>query len=340
MLELLKTLSGLPGVSGREEQVRDFILDTIRPLADEITVDPCGSVIAFKKGARRAEKRVMLEAHMDEVGLMVTRVTDDGLLKFAAVGGIDPRVLAGRTVLCGEDRIPGVIGLVPIHLCKGEEREKCPKIDSMYIDIGAADREAAEAHVLPGDVCVFDTVFEPFGDGMIKGKALDDRAGCAVLLDLMRGELPADMWFVFSTMEEVGLRGAGCAAYTVAPDYALVIESTTAADIPSSGEGEEVCRVGEGAVIGFMDRRTIYDRGLFDTALALGDEKGISVQIKQAVAGGNDAGAIQRSRGGVRTLAISLPCRYLHAPASLISEFDLLSVSELTKELAAKLVEE
>ncbi len=333
MLKHLEALCQLPGVSGREDAVRDYILAQIRPLADEISVTPTGSVIALKKGARSGGPRLMVSAHMDEVGLIVTRVCDDGLLRFASVGGIDPRVLCGRTVLVGEERIPGVIGVVPIHISSGEEKNRVPKIDAMTIDIGASSSQEALEHVHPGDVCVFETAFESFGDGLLKAKALDDRAGCAIMLELMKQELPGDVYFAFVTMEEVGLRGAMGAAYTVDPDYALVLESTTAADIAGVAPEAQVCRVRSGAVISFMDRHTIYDRELFSRALDIGREKGIAVQIKEAVAGGNDAGAIHKSRGGVRTLAISLPCRYLHAPASLIARCDLDAAYELTLEM-------
>lgn len=337
MLNDLEKLSMLPGVSGREHTVREYILSSISELADEITVDSTGSILALKRGAREPEHPLMIAAHMDEVGFIITHICEDGLLKLAAVGGIDPRVVCGRTVLVGEARIPGVIGIEPIHLVDADARAKCPGIDGMFIDIGASSREEAEAIVTPGDVCVFDTAFEPFGDGLLKGKALDDRAGCAVLIELMKQEYLTDVWFAFTTMEEVGLRGAGCAAFTVAPEYAIVVEATTAADIAGVDADSQVCRVGEGAVIGFMDRRTIYDRGLFGRALELGREKGIAVQVKQAVAGGNDAGAIHTSRGGVRTLAVSLPCRYLHAPASVIAEADMKSVYDLVYELTVSL---
>jgi len=337
MLKQLEALCQLPGVSGREQAVREYIIDQIRELADEIIVDPTGSVIALKKGARSGGKRLMVSAHMDEVGLIVTRVCDDGMLRFANVGGIDPRVLCGRTVLVGDKHIPGVIGVVPVHLSSGEEKSRVPKIENMTIDIGASSGEEARAHVRPGDVCVFDTAFELFGDGLIKAKALDDRAGCAIMLELMKQDFPGDVYFTFVTMEEVGLRGATCAAYTVAPDYALVLESTTAADIAGVDRDAQVCRVREGAVISFMDRSTIYDRELFARALDVGREKGIAVQVKEAVAGGNDAGAIHKSRGGVRTLAISLPCRYLHAPASLIAKSDLDAAYELAFEMISEI---
>ncbi len=339
MLKQLEALCQLPGVSGREEAVREYILEQIKDLADKVIVDAVGNIIALKKGARSGGKRLMVSAHMDEVGLIVTRICDDGLLRFTNVGGIDPRVLCGRTVLVGEERIPGVIGIVPIHLSSGEEKNKVPKVDKLTIDIGAANGEEARAHVRPGDVCVFDTAFESFGDGLIKAKAIDDRAGCAIMIELMKQDFPGDVYFTFVTMEEVGLRGSTCAAYTVAPDVAIVLESTTAADIAGVDEDAQVCRVRKGAVISFMDRSTIYDRELFRRALEVGREKGIAVQVKEAVAGGNDAGAIHKSRGGVRTLAISLPCRYLHAPASVIAKSDFLAAYELANELICEITD-
>lgn len=334
MINHLEKLCALDGVSGHEDAVRDYILEQIIDLADDFTVDGSGSVVAFKKGETRPKSRVMLAAHMDEVGLIITSVTSEGLLKFDTVGGINTQVLCGRTVLIGAARLPGVIGLPPIHLCRSGARGKCPEKSSLTIDIGAQSREEAEMLVRPGDVCVFDTQFERMGDGMLKGRALDDRAGCAVLLDIMRSELPCDMWFAFTTMEEVGLRGAGCAAFSAEPDAAVVIEATTAADVPFVERERQVCRLGDGAVVGFMDNRTIYDRGMYDMALKIAAEKNIPVQVKQAVAGGNDAGAISRSRAGVRTLAVSVPCRYLHSPAGLISQEDLGAVRELACELA------
>jgi len=340
MLKHLEALCQLPGVSGRENAVRDYITQHIADYVDEFFIDPTGSVIALKKGVNSGGKRLMVSAHMDEVGLIITRVGDDGLLRFTNVGGIDPRVLCGRTVLVGEERLPGVIGVVPVHLSSSEEKSRVPKIENMTIDIGARSGAEAREHVRPGDVCVFDTAFELFGDGLIKAKAIDDRAGCAIMLELIKQEFPGDVYFTFVTMEEVGLRGATCAAYTVEPDFALVLESTTAADIAGVDKNAQVCRVREGAVISFMDRSTIYDRELFSRALDIGREKGVAVQVKEAVAGGNDAGAIHKSRGGVRTLAISLPCRYLHAPASVIAKSDFEAAYELAYELICEITAE
>lgn len=332
----LEKLSHLPGISGREDAVREYILKEIAPYCEDVMVDAAGSILAKKKGARPAEKRLMLAAHMDEVGLIITRICEDGLLAFAPVGGIDPRVICGKTVTVGENRIPGAIGIVPVHL--SSDKSSVPALDAMYIDIGTASKEESEKYVRPGDYAVFDTSFEPFGDGLLKGKALDDRAGCAIMIELMKRDFPNDVYFAFTTMEEVGTRGAKCAAFTLQPDYAIVLESTTAADIAGVAESSKVCKVGKGAVIGFMDRSTIYDRELYQRTLDIAREKNIACQIKQAVAGGNDSGAIHQSRGGVRTMAISLPCRYLHAPASVIARSDFEAVCELSYELALSIL--
>lgn len=334
MLEKLEKLSMLPGVSGDEKAVREYILDSVSLLADSYSVDACGNILAFKKGNQRPKKKLMLSAHMDEVGLIITRVREDGLLCFEPVGGIITSVLCGRCVLIGKNRLPGVIGLVPVHLISHEQAGTCPDVKDLCIDIGASSREQALEHVIPGDRCIFDTQFEQMGDGMLKGKAIDDRAGCAVLLDLMNGELEYDTWFAFVTMEEVGLRGAGCAAFTIDPDAAIVIEATTAADFSGVDEDNRVCCLGKGAVVGFMDRSTIYDSGLYRLAMRLARELSIPAQIKQAVAGGNDSGIIHRTRGGIRTIALSVPCRYLHSPASLIAQSDLYAVRDLASALA------
>lgn len=334
--DTLATLSELHGISGREEQVRDHILKEITPYCDSVEVNSTGSVIAFKKGKETPKYKLMLCAHMDEVGMIVTDVNENGLLKFATVGGIDRRVLCGTPVLVGDDKILGVIGAKPVHLLDGDERGQAPDVKDMYIDVGALTKEEALAAVLPGDDVVFDTHFGAFGDGLLKGKALDDRAGCAVLMEIIKRDLACDLWFVFSTMEEVGLRGAKCAAFSVAPDMAIVVESTTAADIPNVDECSKVCKVGGGAVISFMDRATIYDRGMLKMVQRVAGERGIKWQYKQGVTGGNDAGSIHNSRAGVRTAAISLPCRYLHSPCSVIAENDLNAVCELVHALAEK----
>ena len=195
-IELLRELCTARGVSGREDAVREIILREIGPLADSVEVSPLGNVIAFRKGEKRAKTSLMLDAHMDEVGLMVTDITDDGLLRFSPVGGIDRRVLPGKTVTVGENT-PGVIGVKPIHLLESDEREKSVPMKDLYIDIGAGSRREAEEHVLPGDAAAFDSVFDD-SEGLVKSRALDDRAGCALLIGLLRDGLPCDATFVFS----------------------------------------------------------------------------------------------------------------------------------------------
>lgn len=340
LIKTVRDLCSIDGISGQEHAVREYIINEITPYCDSVEVDPSGSIIAFKKGAKPASKKIMLSAHTDEVGLIVTSITETGDLKFATVGGIDPRVLCGKRFRCGEKRVLGIIGGDPIHSVKPDDRGKAMPIDSMKIDIGATTREEAEEYIRIGDMCCFDSECEFFGGSdKIKARALDDRAGCAVLIDILRSEVPYDVYCTFVTMEEVGLRGATCAAYNVNPDISIVIESTTAADIPGVEGEKQCCKVGGGAVISFMDNRTIYDRELFNLMLDIGAQENIAVQIKSMVAGGNDAGAIQQSRGGVRVAAISMPCRYLHAPASVIAVDDLCAVRSLAYSLMCRCAE-
>jgi putative aminopeptidase FrvX len=333
MFDLLKRLCETPGVSGDEARVRDILLNEIKGHAD-CSVDRLGNIIAFKKGAQRPKTKLMVCAHMDEVGLIATAVTDEGFLKFTTVGGIDPRVILGRRVIFAKSGIRGVIGTKAVHLQQADERKTAPATDKLTIDIGALSREDTSLSVSPGDTAVFDSDYIEFGDGFIKARALDDRMGCAILIELIKSDLPYDCHFAFTVQEEVGLRGAKTAAFAIKPEAALVIETTTAADIPFVDDYKKVCYLGRGAVLGFMDNRTVYDRGLFAFARAVAAEKGIKSQVKQAVAGGNDAGSIHIANDGVKTLAISLPCRYLHSPSCVIKREDAVETLSLVKELA------
>ncbi len=332
-LTLLKRLCTARGISGSEDEVRNIILEEIKPYAASVEVTPLGNLIAFKKGAKRPKTRLMLNAHMDEVGMIVTHITEDGLLKFNPVGGIDRRVLCGKAVTIGSG-VAGVIGAKPIHLLEEEEKGKSVPLKDLYIDIGAKDRAEAEKYVTPGDTVTFDSIFDT-AHGMIKSRALDDRAGCAILIDMIQHDLEYDMTFVFAVQEEIGLRGSKTAAYAVNPQAAIVVESTTAADVAGVEKDRQVCRVGEGAVISFMDRHTIYDKEYYRMAFSAAEKVGVKCQAKQAVAGGNDAGAIHVSRGGVRTIAVSLPCRYLHSAVGMISQEDLIAAQKLISALAA-----
>ena len=334
---LLSLLSQTNGISGDESAVREIIVEQIKDFATEYHTDSMGNLIVFKKGRKTPSKKLLLSAHMDEVGFIVTHITQDGYLKFDEVGGIDRRVVMGKSVTVGKD-ISGVVIAEPMHLLDSEQRNTIPKYDKMYIDIGATSRQEAEQYVTPGDSIQFDSQFDR-SNGIITGKALDDRVGCFILVNMLQSELEYDMYFSFVVQEEVGLRGAKCVSYAVDPDFAIVVEATTAGDIPDVAEEKQVCHVGEGAVISFMDRRTIYDKALVRLAMECGDSQ-TKVQYKQAVAGGNDAGAIQNTRDGVRVLAVSLPCRYLHSNCSLIAESDLVSVQNVVNKMAVKILSE
>ena len=339
MLEILKELCALNGVSGEEDAVRDYIHAKAAPFADSIRTDALGNLIVFKKGKKATGNKVMLAAHMDEVGIIVTKITEDGFLKFDFVGGVDRRVAIGKPVVLGRDHIPGVIGLKAIHLVSKEEVKKVPKTDALYIDIGAKDKESAEALVEPGTYGAVVCQPEEFGTGMLKAKAIDDRIGCAILLELLREELPLDVTFAFTAQEEVGTRGAFGAAFSVTPEIALVLETTTAADLPDVEAHRRVCAPGKGPVISYMDGATIYDRELFETLRSLAQTNHIPWQTKEYIAGGNDARTIQRTKSGVRVAAMSAAVRYLHAPASVASIADFEAMLTLSKLFLDRMAE-
>lgn len=330
MFDYLEKLCLINGTSGREENVRDFIISRIADKAD-ITVDPMGNVIAFVKGKERAKNKVMISAHMDEVGFIVRYITDDGFLKFTPVGGVDEKVIFGRSVTVGECDVHGVVCVKPIHLCEKDDLKKCPKIKDMCIDIGAASREEAEKLVSIGDSVYFVSDYVEFGNGLVKAKAIDDRFGCAAMLKMIDEGVLYDTYFAFLVQEEVGLRGSKAAAFTVDPDYAIVLEATTASDIADTPEADSVCFLGKGAAVSFMDRATLYNRELFKMSREIAEKNGIAWQTKTTVAGGNDAGSIHLSRGGVYTLAISIPCRYIHSATCVAKKEDMQSVYSLAK---------
>ena len=331
MIDLLKELCRLSGVSGDEDRVRDFIRAQAAPYASSIRTDALGNLIVFKKGRKATGNKLLLAAHMDEVGIIITRITDEGFLKFDFVGGVDRRVAIGKPVRIGDRQIPGIIGLKAIHLVSREEMKKVPKTDALYIDIGCKDREAAEKLVSLGDYGCFVGEPEEFGQGFLKSKAIDDRVGCAILLELLKEDLPLDVTFAFTAQEEVGTRGAFAAAFSVTPEVALVLETTTAADLPGVENHRKVCAPGKGPVISYMDGGTIYDRRLFEDLRRLAQDNGIPWQTKEYIAGGNDARTIQRTKSGVRVAALSAAVRYLHAPASVGSLSDFEHMLNLTR---------
>ncbi len=348
-IELIRKLSLAFGPSGCEDEVRELILEQIQGDCNSYRIDKAGNLIACVCGRgpdynAETPRRILLSAHMDEVGLMVTEITEEGYLKFGTVGGIDPRVLCGRHVIVGDKRkLHGVIASKAIHLQTPEERTKSTPVSKMYIDIGAKSREEAGKHVSVGDCAVFDSEFVTFGkDGRsMKGKALDDRAGCALLIEIMRslyrnpGNMPFDVYFSFTTCEEVGISGANVAAFGVKPDTAIILEATGVNDLPGAGRNA-VSKQGEGGTLSLCDRGTVYDMGFINYARQTAEEKGLKVQLKQAFTGGTDAAHIQRALTGVRVLGLSLPTRYIHS-ASCVA---LYEDYEQTRDLVIAMLRE
>lgn len=338
----LYQLCGLCGTSGREHAVRSAILKELAKLQlpeGAVRTDRLGNILVHKKGAAAPQRKVLFTAHMDEVALMVTYINPDGSLGFDAVGGISAAAVIGRQVTVGPGQINGVIGCKPVHLLSKDARKKPAEMSSLFCDIGTDSAEETMQHIRPGDIIYFCGEPHDLGDGSLASKAIDDRFGCEILLELLEKELPYDTDFAFLVQEEVGLRGAGVAAQSIQPEIAVIFEATTAADLPGSEGADRVCELGKGAVISFIDGRTIYDKALYDLAARICDANGIPWQTKTKIAGGNDAGAIQNAGSGVRVLAVSVPCRYLHAPLSVIRKPDAEACSRLAEALLSALQE-
>ena len=339
-LENLEALSLARGTSGDEGAVRKMIYDEVLSYPDCIAkTDNAGNLIVFKKGKNEPKNKLMFSAHMDEVGFIITHIDENGFLKFSNVGGIDSRVIVGKRVLVGENALPGLLGSKAIHLVKKEEFDNPTKTDALYIDIGAENREEAEKLVSLGDRAVFDSDFDKFGDGCVMGKALDDRAGCALLMELLKEEAEYDFTACFTVKEEIGGNGASSAAFTVEPDIAVVIEATSAGDVPCVPGEKFICKQGEGPVVSFRDNGTLYDMELYHYITGLCEKENIPVQTKHGICGFNDAKAIHQSRGGVRPVAVSLPARYIHSPYATIKLSDAENTVSLIKLLSRRLCE-
>lgn len=331
MTDLLKRLCELPGISGREQAVREALAAEVAPYADRMYTDAAGNLVVFRRGRLGAAKKVLFLAHMDEVGFLVTRITEEGYLKFGTVGGFDPRVLPGRRVRIGPAGVPGVICLRAIHLIPKQEREQVPPESSLCIDIGARDRAEAEAAVCPGDAAVFDTVCTEYGQDRLLAKAIDDRLGCAVLCELIRGELAYDTYFGFTVGEEIGGPGSAFLAEQLAPDCCLICEGTTAADLPSTPAHRVACREGGGAVLVGMDNGCLYHPQTVSAVIAAAERIGAAWQPKEYVAGGTDARSVHVSARGVRCAAISAAVRSIHSAASTVSLKDARAVLDVAR---------
>lgn len=312
--KLLEKLCNAVGVSGDEGEVRKIVLDEVKPFADEVKVDALGSVLVTKRGTGRNRPRVMLDAHMDEIGFMIVADDGDGLYRFEHVGGIDDRHLLGKQVIVGKDHTPGVIGAAPIHLLSPDSRTRKVGVDALRIDLGPSGKAKV------GDRATFATQFRRVGPSILS-KSIDDRIGIAILIELLK-HAPAnvDLCLAFSVQEEIGLHGAKVAAHYFDPDLAFAIDSTPAHDLPMHDGSESVSyntKLGLGPAIYTVDGHTVHDPRLIRFLTETAEAEGIPYQLRQPGGGGTDSGAIQTARAGIPTVSISVPHRYTHSPISI-----------------------
>lgn len=317
---VLSELSNLNGTSGYEENVRKFLKQNLEKFVDSVEVDSIGNLILLKRGAS-SSKRVMFSAHMDEVGLMVTKIEKNGFIKFASIGRIEPQVLPAQTVtICGSKDIPGVIGVRPIHIQKREEFENPIEKEGLYIDVGANSSEELTGKVEIGDPIYFNSKFEKIGN-LVKGKAFDDRAGCAVIYELISKNLVPDYdtYFVFAAQEEVGIRGSKISAFKIEPSVAFVFEGTSASDTPLAERSRWSTQINKGPVITYMHQGLVIQKRIISFIEGIARENNIPYQFREKISGATDASSISRAGIGVPVGVISLPVRYIHSPVSVLS---------------------
>lgn len=333
---LLKQLTEASGVSGNEKEVRDLIISEIEGHVDNLKIDRLGNIITYKKG-KDSSRKIMVTAHMDEVGLIVKEINDMGLLKFMAVGGIDKRILVSKSVLVGKNKIPGVIGAKPIHLQEREEWKKALNMDELYIDIGVENQKEAEKIVEIGDYVLFKSDYIEFGENLVKAKALDNRVGCNLLIDLIKEENNTSFYGVFTVMEEVGLVGAGPAAYEVEPDISIILEGTLCYDMPKLETHLVPTYLNKGPAISLIDRTTIYNKDFRNFIVNIAKKHDIPYQYRKTSMGGNDSGKIHVAKEGSLTATISVPCRNIHSPVSVMSKVDYNNTFKLLKVVLPEL---
>ncbi|MEJ2296424.1 MAG: M42 family metallopeptidase [Candidatus Lokiarchaeota archaeon] len=338
---LQEQLSNLIGVSGHEDEVGDFILSIIEKegLADKAWKDPLGNILAIKKGAKENE-RVLFDAHTDEIGFMISHVDQKGFLRFVPVGGWDTRILLGQSVVVRAEsgiNFHGIIGSSPPHLTTLSERKKIVNIDQMYIDIGLSSKnEVASSQIGVGSVGTLVSPFVDFPNNMVRGKAFDDRTGCNVLIHLFREMKNIDninetLLFNFAVQEEFDRIGAVTGAFKLEPTIAIAVENTTAADVPDIKPSKIPAQIGRGPAISVADKSIICSPYVNKRLIENAKISNIPYQIKKPMYGKTDAGKIQVNREGVKSTTVSVPCRYIHSPTSLLKLDDIYYTIELLK---------
>ena len=333
MKDLIKKLTEAYGPSGYEQPIRELIRAEIEGLADEITVNRLGSLVAqrrAKPASGGAPTKVMLAAHMDEIGLMVTHIDENGFLRFAPIGGLNPITLTGGRVIFGN----GAIGVIGVE--KRQDRAKAPTLEQLYLDVGAKDKATCQVKV--GDAAGFTRPFEDLG-GRLLSKTMDDRIGCAILIETMRQlkQSPHDVYFVFSVQEEATLAGAQTSAFQIKPDVALAVDVTDIGDTPEAPK--MAVALGKGPAIKVQDSGMIAHRGVKELMIKRAEEKRLPYQLEVLRGGTTDAMAIQSTREGVPSGCLSIPCRYIHTPSEMVDYDDVLNSVKLLLAILAKPIE-
>jgi endoglucanase len=343
LVRLLESLSNAFGPSGNEEEVRTILRKELEEHADETRVDKLGNIFFIHHGRDNSPK-IMFASHMDEVGFIVTFMDSNGFLRFHTLGGITSNVMPGQTILLRGTRgdVKGLVGTKPPHLMREDERNKAVLMDDLFMDIGASSLEESEQKgVEIGTNGVFDVKFTELGGGYLKGKALDDRAGCTVLVEVFKAlkDSPYNIVAVGTVQEEMGMRGARTAAWQADPDYALALEGTFAADVPGSSPEKVSSKLKGGPVVTILDQTVMAHPTVLKTLIKVGKEKSIPFQFKQVPMGGTDSGAIHLTKAGIPSGTVAVPCRYIHGPASVTHVDDVKNTVKLVTEFVKAISE-
>ena len=327
---LVKKLTDVCGLPGYENEVRELIKDELKGHVDSIITDRMGNLIAVKN-QNSPGRHIALSAHMDEVGLCIIFIDENGYLKFET-WGVDPRVLFSKAVLVGKNKIPGLIGALPFQLTPADQRTNAVPTDKLYIDIGAKSKEEAEKSVSLGDFVAFKSDFMEFGEHKVKAKALDDRVGCAAIIEVLKNDCKNKLTGIFCVQEEIGMRGSAVAANRIDADLVIVVEGTVCADTDAEETERQVTEQGLGPAISILDKRSVYLRKYTDTMIECAKKNNIPYQLRRTGIGGTDAGRYHQAKGGAPCIGVSVPCRYIHSPVSVMDIRDYENLVKLIKE--------
>ena len=338
-VDLLKEICHTPGAPGFEQKVRELVIREVEPLVDSIDVDNMGNVVAVKKG--RESKKVMIGAHMDEIGFIVTHIDKNGFLRFHTLGGFDPKTLtAQRVIVHGKKDVVGVMSSKPIHVMTPEERNKLPKVKDYFIDLGLPYEEVVELIEIGSPITRERDLIE-MGD-CVNSKSLDNRLAVFILIEMFRElqgqDVPYDIYGVFTVQEEIGIRGANVSALKIQPDFGFGLDTTIAFDLPGASEHEKITCLGEGTAIKIMDSRTVCDYRMVDYMKKTADKNSIKWQPEILTAGGTDTAGIQQmTAGGSIAGAVSIPTRHLHQVVEMAHKEDIRASIELLKACVSEL---